>query len=281
MSPQKFRENASSVADDAVRRFWVNAGDQIRDARLRKRWSVADLASRAAMSKTVAYQVEAGQPSSIEAVVRMASALGLRLDAELIDPRKRDQLRHNLSADAVHSAMGEFEAGHFRALEFKVSLDEPYQHYQFAGRADVIAWDPDLRALLHIENRTRFPDFQEMAGAFNSKRAYLAAALADRVGVFGWRSETHVIAALWSSEVLHALRLRTNSFKALCPDPAETFSRWWSAQPPKVGAFSTLVVVDPRAVGRSRPWIGLDEALAARPRYRGYADAAATMSMAR
>ena len=27
----------------------------------------------------------------------------------------------------------------------------------------------------------------------------------------------HVIAALWSSEVLHALRLRTASFRALCP----------------------------------------------------------------
>ena len=55
--------------------------------------------------------------------------------------------------------MGEYEASHLRALGFKVGIDEPYQHYQFAGRADLVAWDVDARAFLHIENGTRFPDF--------------------------------------------------------------------------------------------------------------------------
>jgi hypothetical protein len=39
-----------------------------------------------------------------------------------------------------------------------------------------------------IENRTRFPDFGETAGAFNAKRAYLGAALAERVGISRWAS---------------------------------------------------------------------------------------------
>ncbi len=79
--------------------------------------------------------------------------------------------------------MGEFEAIRLRHFGRAVSLDEPYQHFQFAGRADLVAWDLDARALLHLENRTRFPNFQDMAGTFNSKRAYLGGVLADRVGI--------------------------------------------------------------------------------------------------
>src|SRR3972149_4656225 len=61
----------------------------------------------------------------------------------------------------------------------------------------------------------------------------------------GWRSETHVIAALWSSEVLHSLRLRTASFEAVCPDPPNAFAAWWSGEPPAQSRASCLVVLDP------------------------------------
>ena len=84
--------------------------------------------------------------------------------------------------------MSELEAGHLRRLAFPVGVDEPYQHFQFAGRADVAAWDIGRRALLHLENRTRNPDFQEAAGSYNGKRAYLAASIGGRVGVNRWAS---------------------------------------------------------------------------------------------
>lgn len=252
----------------------------VRDARLAKHWSVAGLAARAGVSRAVAYLAEAGQPTSVEAVVRLATALGLRLELDLVDPRRGAE-KPSLSRDPVHSAMGEFEAGHLRGTGVSVGIDEPYQHYQFAGRADVVAWDVERRALLHIENRTRFPDFQEMAGAFNAKRAYLGNALAERLGVGRWEAETHVIAALWSSEVLHVLRLRTESFRALCPDGAAAFGDWWSGSREHVrGRASILVVLDPWASGRQRPFVGLDAALRARPRYRGYADAATGVARA-
>ncbi|MDP8903995.1 MAG: hypothetical protein M3N29_01535 [Chloroflexota bacterium] len=166
------------------------------------------------------------------------------------------------------------------ALGVPVGLDEPYQHYQFAGRADVVAWDVSRRALLHIENRTRFPEFQHMAGAYNAKRAYLAQALAGRVGVPSWKSETHVLVGLWSAEVLRVLRLRTDSFPALCPDPPAPFHAWWNGQPPTGGRASTLVVLDPLTSGRQRSVLELDRALSARARYRGYAEAAAALTAA-
>ena len=176
--------------------------------------------------------------------------------------------------------MGELEAAHLRRLGFAVGMDEPYQHYQFAGRADVIAWDLGRQALLHIENRTRFPDFQEMAGAFNAKRAYLGRVLAERLGVGRWCSETHAIVALWSSEVVHALRLRTDSFRTLCPDPPTSLESWWAGEPPTIGKRSCLVALDPLAPARKRLWIGLENALANLPRHRGYADVARLLARA-
>jgi transcriptional regulator with XRE-family HTH domain len=280
MSPRRVSPGLSPAVDAALRRALLGFGEAVRDARRARGWSVAELATRAGISRALLYGLEAGQPCSTEARARIAVALGHRLEIGLVDPRRRVAAATNLGRDVVHSAMGEFEARYLRRFGFAVGMDEPYHHYQFAGRADVVAWDLERRALLHIENRTRFPDFQEMAGAYNGKRAYLAASIGERVGVARWASETHVLAALWSSEVLHALRIRTESFRSLCPDPTTAVDGWWSGEPPPHGRTSTLIVVDPVAVGRMRPCVGLDDALTVRPRHRGYADLAALLDKA-
>ena len=206
--------------------------------------------------------------------VRLARQLGLRLEWQILDARRTvgPSVRQ---IDPVHSAMGEFEAEHLRSLNYSVGIDEPYQHFQFAGRADFVAWDMASRALLHIENRTRFPDLQEVAGSFNAKRAYLAAALGERLGIRAWASQTHVMAGLWSAEVLHSVRMRPATFRALRPDTQDAFMAWWSGDAPKTGIRTLFVALDPLASSRQRPFVGLDEALVrARPRHRGYADAA-------
>ena len=254
-------------------RLWLRFGLQVRDARLDRHLSVRELARRADISAGMVYRVEAGKVASTQTANRIAGALGRRAELQLVDPRRRGE-RPNLAADPVHSAMGELEAAHLRRLGYQVGIDEPYQHYQFAGRADVVAWDGAARALLHIENRTRFPDHQETAGSFNSKRAYLGAAIAERAGIGSWRSETHVIAALWSAEVLHALRLRRESFRSICADPPIGFEQWWRGDPPGSGVTSTLIVLDPIASPRQRLFVGLDEAMGTRPRHPGYAAAA-------
>jgi transcriptional regulator with XRE-family HTH domain len=277
MSPRSFVTPTPSAVIDADRRMRFELGRRLRDARLAKRWTVRELARRAGVSTDVVYLVEAGRQASTEAALRLAHALGQRLDYELTDARRRPGAPANLGADVVHSAMAEMEARHLRSLGISTGIDEPYQHFQFAGRADLIAWDVGKAALLHIENRTRFPDFQDMAGAFNAKRAYLADSLGVRLGIARWSSQTHVIAALWTSEVLHALRLRPESFRSLCPDRADAFVAWWMGQPPTLGLISAMVVLDPLASGRQRTFVGLDEALSIRARHRGYAEAAANL----
>lgn len=278
MSPRRTAA-ASPKVEAEVDRVSTTVGLRVRDARVARGWSVRRLAEVAELSVDMVYRVEAGEPASWQTAARLSVALGRRLEIDLVDQRRREA-RPNLAVDLVHSAMGEFEARHMRERGLPVGIDEPYQHYQFAGRADVVAWDLARRALLHIENRTRFPDFQDMAGGFNAKRAYLGQALAARIGVRSWASETHVIVALWSSEVLHALRLRTESFRALCPDVTAAVDGWWSGEPPSEGRASILIVLDPMTSGRAREYAGLDAALAARPRYRSYSDLAARLARA-
>jgi len=279
MSPFIFRSSASDAVQNAIRRFWAELGSAARDARLAKGWTSVETAEHAGVSRTSVYTLERGEPVSIEVALRVVTTLGLRLEVDMVDPRRR-QRRSDLSVDPVHSAMGELESGHLRKLSFPVAIDEPYQHFQFAGRADVIAWDVAARALLHIENRTRFPNVQETAGSFNAKRAYLGRVLAERFAIQRWQSETHVIVALWSAEVLHALRSRSETFRALCPDEPVGFAGWWRGQAPAHGTRRELVVLDPLAKGRQRSWISLTDALFARPRHRGYAEVARLLTRA-
>jgi transcriptional regulator with XRE-family HTH domain len=251
-------------------------GDAIRIERRRRHWTLAEVATKCGLGASTVHDLEHGACGSVETYARIARTLGLELRVEMVDPRQRTDVRQD--ADLVHAAMGELEIAHLRGRGHGVGVDEPYRHYQFAGRADVVAWDLERRALLHIENRTRFPDLQAVAGSFNAKRDHLADSIAKRVGLRRFDSQTHVIVALWSAEVLHAIRLRPQTFGALCPDPPETFEAWWRGDPPTLGTTSSLVLLDPFATGRQRRTIPLAAAVTdARPRVRGYAEAAARL----
>ena len=224
------------AARAALVRLAVDAGGQIRKERLRRGWTLRVLADRADVALGVAHDAEAGSVLTLESYVRLATALGLRPTLDLEDARARGVARASGdTADLVHAAMGELEARALKGPGRTLAVDEPYQHYQFAGRADLLAWDREN--LLHIENRTRFPNLQEAAGSYNAKRRYLAASLADRAGIGprGWQSVTHVMACLWSSEVLHAIRLRRATFDALCPDPPDALLAWLGGEPPARG----------------------------------------------
>lgn len=258
-----------------------HVGILLRTARTARRWSLHELSRRTGLSAAMIHKVETGRPGSLLTYTRLASALDLQPVFELVDSRRRANASR--SEDPVHAAMGELAARRFRSHGFTVALDEPFQHYQFAGRADVVAFDLDRRALLHIENRTRFPNLQEVFGSYNAKRQYLPTVLAQRFGLrSGWDVVTHVVVALWSAEVLHTVRLRDASFRSVCPNPSDNFFGWWDGRVPEPGPpTSTLVVVDPRAeLGRRTRFADLDAALSVRPRYRGYAEASASLASA-
>jgi transcriptional regulator with XRE-family HTH domain len=259
---------------DTLARLRVQLGREAHDERHRRRWTLAELAARAGVSVATAQRIEAGQPASLECCVRVGLALGLEPQLGLAAPRRAGAPSRD--GDPVHAALGEIEAAHFRRPGAVVLLDEPYQHYQFAGRADLLVADPAALSLLHIENRTRFPDIQAFAGVWNAKRSYLVPEIARRVGLRAAPiAVDHVIVALWSSEVIHALRLRRHSFAALAPDQPVGFAAWWEGAPVPAGTRASLVFFDPLTGERRsrRRWVGLDRLDGLAPRYRGYADA--------
>jgi transcriptional regulator with XRE-family HTH domain len=272
----------------------LELGREIRLQRLRRGWTLRRLGEASRLAPSTVHGLELGRTGSVATYARIVAALDLHLQVDL-GAAARPPTRP--TTDTVHAAMGELEAVRLRGFELEVAIDEPYQYFQFAGRADVVAWDERRRALLHIENRTQFPDLQAAAGAFNAKRAYLGRALAERLGVGRWASETHVMVVLWSAEVLHAMRLHEASFRSLCPDPPDAFAAWWdpttSGQPTtrdqsttrdrgrslkadieaRARLATTLVIFDPTAPGRTRRWVGLDALRTIRARHRTYADA--------
>lgn len=273
MSPRGVPQPATEPILRAARRVAGEVGVEIHEERRRRRWTLRELGRRAGLTATAVRQMETGRAGSVEAYARVAIALGVRPELHLVDERRASA---GPGQDVVHSWMGDVQAGHLQRLGFSVSVDEPYQHFQFAGRGDVVAWSVERSAFLHIENRTRFPNLQESIGSYNAKRAYLAAAVADRVRLRrGFATVTHVMCGLWSAEVGHVLRLRTATFRAACPDADDAFEAWWRGEPPPAGVTSAFVLFDPHDRPRRRRCVGLDRALMADARYRGYGDAAA------
>jgi transcriptional regulator with XRE-family HTH domain len=154
---------------------------EIQEERRRRGLQLSELAKRAGMAISTVHRIESGAPASLVGYARLAEALDLDLRLTL-RPEPTSRVR---DVDPGRAAMGEVEARHLGAFGHMIRLDEPYQHFQFAGRADLVAINPDARALLHLENRTRFPDIQAYAGSWNQKRIYLAPELAKRFGVDG------------------------------------------------------------------------------------------------
>ncbi|MFV2062295.1 MAG: helix-turn-helix domain-containing protein [Chloroflexota bacterium] len=278
MSPRSARLSAVPAAAALRGRLAVALGTAVREERRRRAWTMREVALRARISLSTVSSVEAGRVVSLDAYARISVALGLPLGVVIQDERHR---RRRGGADLVHAAMGEFEVRLLASHGYRVAIDHPYQHYQFAGRADVLAWSLESAALLHIENRTRFPDLQDAAGSFNAKCEYLAPVLAQQLRIPRFRSQTHVIAGLWSAEVLHSVRIRPATFRALGPDTEDRLHAWLQGDPPPSGIVRTFVALDPLARPRQRAFIGLDAVMAgARPRVFGYQEAAARLRSA-
>jgi len=271
MSPARGRKDADpKVALERIQ-LATRLGDAIRLARRRRRWTLLQLGHAAGLSRAAVGYVEQGRAASVDSYLRLAAALGLEATFALQPRHRKDRLPDE---DPVHAAIVEMLARHTRPLGHEVRIDEPYQHFQFAGRGDLVAIDHERASMLHIEVRTRLPNLGETAGSFNAKCQWLAAGLAPRVGLPRFRSETHILVLLWSSEVLHTLRLRADTLRALGPAGGSPFAGWWDGAGSLDGHHRGLIVLDPIDRGaRIRRWIDLDAALKARPRYQGYADA--------
>jgi len=120
-------------------------GATVLERRRERHWTLRRLSVESGVSTSHLQRMEAGHPASLDAYVAVSRALGLRPAFDLVDPRRRSPLTR--AEDPIHAAMGEAEAALLQGPGRGLSLDEPYQHFQFAGRADVVAWSEAERWL--------------------------------------------------------------------------------------------------------------------------------------
>lgn len=294
MSPDSPDNSAEPTVTTEVDRIACRVGTRIRDRRRQLGRTIAQVAASALVAETTVQKVEKGARGSLEMYVRIASAIEMTLDIDLVAalgdspdlgsadaeatvsvPRIRGAISGG-EADIVHALMGEQEISMLVKHGIQCGVDEPWRHYQYAGRADVLGWDLTRRALLHNENKTRFPDVQDAVGRYNGERAYLGESCWERLGMSGPpRSETHVIVALWSLEVLEVIRAYPGTFGAACPHPPDAFLAWLAGKPPTQGTTSSLVLYDPFATGSQPRFASLRQVLdGVGPRIEGYAAAA-------
>lgn len=97
--------------------------EQMRAERRRRGWTLATLGVRAGVSRAAAGELELGGRASIDRWVAVAAALGLELEMDLVDPRRRPSTVR--ADDPVHAAMGEWEASRLTPHGFGVGIDEP------------------------------------------------------------------------------------------------------------------------------------------------------------
>jgi transcriptional regulator with XRE-family HTH domain len=271
MSPFRTVRPATPAVLARVTALCAALGAQVRAGRERCRWTIARLATEAGVSRSLVYLVERGEPTTIETYARLGSALGLPLEANLEDPRTGTYTRR--AEDPVHAAIVETLAARYAGQGRIVAADEPFHHYQFAGRADVTAVDPAGPDLIHHEVKTAIPNVGELAGAWNVKRQYLVGSVAQRHGFRGgFRTVTHVLTVALTAECLHILRLREATIRSLGPDAPDAFADWWDGtRPEAAGVTSTVVVLDPISRPRAPTWAPIDDLGEVRPRHRDYA----------
>ncbi|MBA2488766.1 MAG: helix-turn-helix domain-containing protein, partial [Chloroflexi bacterium] len=104
MSPRSILTPAPPRVRQLTNRLSSDLGREVHDLRVRRGWTLAQLAEKAGVSRSMVQGVEAGEPSSVAGYVRLAMALGLTPRFTLLP---ETAARTHRDADPVHAAMGE------------------------------------------------------------------------------------------------------------------------------------------------------------------------------
>ena len=182
MSPTSHRALPAPGAIRALNRLAVTAGQAVR-ARAHAAALVPSVARRPSRHLGRLCLGDRGRACRFRSrpTRRVFTALGVPLDMTG-DPTPPGAAAPGRGQDLVHSAMGELEAPAAPARSgSRLPSTSPTST---TSSLAVRTWSRGTRqpsALLHIENRTQFPNVQEALGGFGSKRAYLGGVLAARL----------------------------------------------------------------------------------------------------
>ena len=205
----------------------VKIGNTFRAIRLELHLRQADVGARAGVSQQVVSSIERGLlgPRSIDALDRVADALQADLSvtvrwrgpklARLLD-RRHAHLQNQVVAALV-------------AAGWTTSPEEPFNHYGDRGSVDILAWRPDVRALLIVEIKTEIVDLQDLLRTLEMK-ARVVPPLVPRT--HGWRPVHVAVVVVLPGTNTHRRAVSTYAALLGASLPARTREvRAWLEQP--------------------------------------------------
>jgi transcriptional regulator with XRE-family HTH domain len=145
----------------------VRIGEVVRALRRAQKLRQIDLARRAGLGQQTISDVECGRfgSLSIDSYCRLAEALGATVE---LMPRWRGpnlarvlDRRHALLCDAV--------ARYLESLGWEIRAEVTFNHFGDRGSVDLLAWHPELRALLIVEIKTELVSIEETLRTLDMK----------------------------------------------------------------------------------------------------------------
>lgn len=218
--PTRLRTRLALDAERANRQQLVRLGEDVRDARLRRRLTQAQLGDRVGIGQSTVSDLERGHGGglTLDAWQRVALALGVPLRVQLQrDPREEPQ-------DAGHLAMQELVIRLGRVAGYHARIELPTRPAQPWRSVDVALCDDRARRLLVTECWNTIGDVGAAMRTSNRKRAE-----AEEVATARWGPMDHDVHLVWVVRATRRnrelIRRYPQVFSAACPGSSSAWVR--------------------------------------------------------
>ena len=228
--------------------YEARLGAAIRLLRQRRRLTQAELGARAGVSDSTISRIERGHVRSltVATIQEVAGALDIRVD---LVPRWRSGDLDRL-LNRRHSTLHELVARWFGDVvpAWVLAPEVSYSIYGERGVIDILAWHPELRALLIIELKTDIVDVNDLVGAADRRRRLARSIAAER----GWDPATVSVWVLVAPSRTNRRRVAAHEAMLRAAFPMDGRGvRAWLRNP--AGAVAALSFWPDSRAGKVRP----------------------------
>jgi transcriptional regulator with XRE-family HTH domain len=219
----------------------IQLGRSIRALRRRRVWRQADLAVAAGVSRSLISLIERGQIDDVR--ISRLRAIARALEGSIaVDLRWRGAALDRL-VDARHAALASAAIATIGSTGWMTQPEVSYSHYGERGSIDILAWHPEARALLVIENKSELTSIGATLRKLDEKARLAPAIAGDRVG---WRPATVSRMLILVANTTNRRRVREHDrvLRAALPGRADAVRAWIRAPRGPIAGI-LFVPIDP------------------------------------
>jgi transcriptional regulator with XRE-family HTH domain len=145
----------------------VRIGSTFRAIRIELRMRQSDVADRAGVSQQTVSSIERGRFGAVQTDVLASVAEAIHADLAVTVRWRGPKLARLL--DRRHAQLQNLVAGLIANAGWEVHAEESFNHYGERGSVDILAWRPEIRALLIVEIKTELVDLQDTIRTLDMK----------------------------------------------------------------------------------------------------------------